>query len=85
MSAECSDVHINGQRAELLPARTVLSTLAPGAAGGKGADGGKDPLSGLFFLHVPLLDKVIPGSGIGSGSSASDGSHGPVGSSTKGI
>jgi len=85
MSDECSDVHVNGQRAELLPARTVLSTLAPGTAGGKGADGSKDPLGGLFFVHVPLLDKFIPGSGLGSGSSASDGSHGPAGDSSKGI
>ena len=84
MSDECSDLHVNGQRAELLPARTVLSTLAPGTAGGKGADGSKDPLGGLY-VHIPLLDKVIPGSGLGTDSSASDGSHGPVGSSTKGI
>ncbi len=55
MSNTLSCAELDGQRAELLPARTVLSTFTQGA-------NGSDAFGGIG-LGIPILDKIFPGSG----------------------
>lgn len=65
MSDTVSCAELDGQRVELLPARTVLTTFTQ-AANGSDAFGG-------IGLGIPILDKLFPGSGNavgGNGASA---------------
>ena len=61
MSDALSSAELDGQRVELLPARTVLSTFVQGSDGGTGANG-KDAIGGVG-IGLPILDKIFPGSG----------------------
>ncbi|MGH3289394.1 MAG: hypothetical protein ACRDU4_02200 [Mycobacterium sp.] len=56
-----SNIELNGQRVELLPARTVLSTFTQGADGGTGANGA-DKFGGIG-VGLPIVDKILPGAG----------------------
>ena len=73
MSETPSNVDVNGQHAELLPARTVLSTVARAAeAGDDEGFGGLDSI-----IKVPTLDDAEP--------APNDGITGAAGTATKGI
>jgi hypothetical protein len=74
MSDTLSDTELEGERAELLPARTVLSTFTQGANGGNGANG-LDKWGGIG-LGIPILDKLFPGSGnaVGGAGESANGS-----------
>lgn len=56
MSDVLSYAELDGQQVALLPARTVLSTFAQGAANGADAFGG-------VGIGIPIVDKLFPGSG----------------------
>lgn len=72
MSDAFSDVAFERQRVELLPARTVLSTLVRGAdKSPRGA--GADPI-GTLFSHIHVLQGVVPGDGGNNGSVGASGS-----------
>ena len=59
MSDAFSDVQLGGQRVELLPARTVLST----ARGADGAKGGDTDLIGDILSHVHIMENSYTSSG----------------------
>jgi hypothetical protein len=69
MSDTVSCAELDGQRVELLPARTVLSTFAQGAANGTDSFGG-------IGIGLPILDKIFPGSGnaVGGAGQSANGS-----------
>jgi hypothetical protein len=75
MSEKSSDVQVDGQHVELLPARTVLSTFARAADESYGNEdaGGLDSILG----HLPSLDD--------SNSGGENGVNGAAGGATKGI
>ena len=72
MSDTWRDIQFDGQRVELLPARTVLSTFAPATEGSDGSEG-MDAVG--LVTHLPLVNKVLP-SGDHDGSNGHGGSSG---------
>lgn len=83
MPSTRSDGQFTAQHAELLPARTVLSTFTRASDGGHNG-GGKNLLDGLT-VHIPLLDKVLGNPGNGADGSTSNGSQGFSGASSRGL
>ncbi len=83
MPSTRSDAQFTAQQAELLPARTVLSTFTRAGDGGQNG-GGKNLLDGLT-VHIPLLDKVLGSPGTGTDGSTSNGSRGVSGDSSRGL
>ncbi len=69
MSDMLSCAEVDGQRVELLPARTVLSTFVQGGANGTDSFGG-------VGIGLPVLDKIFPGSGnaVGGAGQSANGS-----------
>jgi hypothetical protein len=82
MSGTRSNAECSGQHAELLPARTVLSTFTRASDGGHNG-GGKNLLDGLKG-DIPLLDKVLGITGNNADGSA-NGSRGSSGPSSRGL
>jgi hypothetical protein len=82
MSGTRSNAECSGQQAELLPARTVLSTFTRASDGGHNG-GGKNLLDGLT-VQIPLLDKILGNPGSGADGSA-NGSRGSSGAGSRGL
>jgi len=72
MSDTWRDIQFDSQHVELLPARTVLSTLAGATEGSDGSDG-MDAVG--LVTHLPLVGKVLA-SGDHGGSNGVSGSSG---------
>ena len=72
MSDAWRDIQFDSQHVELLPARTVLSTVAGATEGSDGSDG-MDAVG--FVTHLPLVGKVLA-SGDHGGSNGVGGSSG---------
>lgn len=78
MSSACSDVQLDRQRVELLPARTLLSTFVRGTAGSQHGDS-TDPI-GALFNQIHILKGVLP-----SGPGGAGGPTGDPGNATGGV
>jgi hypothetical protein len=83
MPSTSNDGQVTGQHAELLPARTVLSTLTRASGGGHNG-GGKGPLDGLK-VDIPLLNQVLGNPSHGADGTTNNGSQGSRGASSHGI
>jgi hypothetical protein len=87
MSDALSFAEIDGQRVELLPARTVMSLLSTGGDAGRGGNGGAGGHGGvgrgglgINLLNLNLFGDQINSAGDGIGGAGGDADGGAGGS-----